>query len=124
VRHTIGDTISSIYKDSNGIIHAIAISENLEAAIVKSLQAQKDNIVTLGLSPAILRELNSQLQLQMENFSKLGYPPILITSATIRPYFYRLVNSSFTDLNVLSFTELPSNVELEFIGKLEVQNAS
>jgi flagellar biosynthesis protein FlhA len=124
VRHTIGETISTLYKDSNGIIHAVVLNENLESAITKSLQAQKDNIVTLGLSPTVLRELNAQLQQQIESFSKLGYPPILITSATIRPYFYRLVNSSFPDLNVLSFTELPANIELEFIGKLEVQNAS
>jgi len=124
VRHTIGETISSIYKDSNGIIHATALSEDLESAITKSLQAQKDNIVTLGLHPNILRELNQQLQIYMEKFSKLGYPSILITSATIRPYFYRLVNSSFPDLTILSFTELPANVELEFIGKIEVNYAN
>jgi flagellar biosynthesis protein FlhA len=59
----------------------------------------------------------------MENFSKLGYIPVLITSATIRPYFYRLINGSFPDLHVLSYSELPANIELEFIGKLEVQNA-
>jgi flagellar biosynthesis protein FlhA len=124
VRHTIGNTIASIYKDSNGIIHATALSEDLEATIAKSLQAQKDNIVTLGLHPNVLRELNNQLKVYMEKSSKLGYPPILITSATIRPYFYRLVNSSFPELTILSFTELPANVELEFIGKLEVKYAN
>jgi flagellar biosynthesis protein FlhA len=123
VRHTIGDTVSSMYKDSNGIIHAVVLNENLESAITKSLQSQKDNVVTLGLPPTVLRELNAQLLQQMENFSKLGYIPVLITSATIRPYFYRLINSSFPDLHVLSYSELPANIELEFIGKLEVQNA-
>ncbi|MCX6169925.1 MAG: flagellar biosynthesis protein FlhA [Ignavibacteriales bacterium] len=124
VRHTIGSTIATLYKDSNGIIHASALSENLETAITKSLQAQKDSIVTLGLNPMVLRELNLQLQQMIENFNKLGYLPILITSATIRPYFYRLVNSSFPDLTVLSYSELPSNIELEFLGKLEVKNAN
>jgi len=124
VRHTIGDTISSIYKDSNGIIHGIALSEELESAIAKSLQSQKDNIVTLGLHPNVLRDLNQQLKIYLEKFSKLGYSPILITSATIRPYFYRLVNSSFPELTILSFTELPANVELEFIGKVELNYAN
>ncbi|MFA7228381.1 MAG: flagellar biosynthesis protein FlhA [Melioribacteraceae bacterium] len=124
VRHTIGSSIASIYRDSNGIIHATALSENLESAISKSLQAQKDSIVTLGLNPAVLRELNNQLQQMMENFNRLGYQPILITSATIRPYFYRLINSSFPDLTVLSYSELPANVELEFLGRLEVQHAN
>lgn len=124
VRHTIGGTIASLYIDPNGIIHVAALSESLEATISRSLQAQKDSVVTLGLNPTVLRELNIQLQQMMENFNKLGYLPVLITSATIRPYFYRLVSSSFPELTVLSYSELPANIELEFIGKLEVQNAN
>ncbi|MFA7418969.1 MAG: flagellar biosynthesis protein FlhA [Melioribacteraceae bacterium] len=124
VRHTIGETIANIYKDHNGIIHAAALSEVLEGAITKSLQAQKDNIVTLGLPPAILRELNTQLRATSEKFNSMGYPSILITSATIRPYFYRLINSSFPEWSILSYSELPANVELEFIGKIEVSNAN
>src|SRR3989339_191564 len=124
VRHTIGETISNIYRDHNGIIHAAALSETLEGSITKSLQAQKDNIVTLGLHPTVLRELNVQLRAAADKFNSLGYPPILITSATIRPYFYRLINSSFPDWSILSYSELPANVELEFIGKIEVNNAN
>jgi len=124
VRHTIGSTIGNIYRDTNNIIHAIAMSENLEGTITKSLQAQKDNVVTLGLSPNVLRDLNQQIIAGMENFQKLGYPPVIITSATIRPYFYKLINSSFPDLTVLSYTELPANIELEFLGKIEVNNAN
>ncbi len=124
VRHTIGETIANIYRDHNGIIHAAALSETLEGSITKSLQAQKDNIVTLGLHPTVLRELNVQLRAALEKFNSLGYPPILITSATIRPYFYRLINSSFPDWSILSYSELPANVELEFIGKIEVNNAN
>ena len=90
--------IASLYIDPNGIIHVAALSENLEAIISRSLQAQKDSVVTLGLNPTVLRELNIQLQQMMENFNKLGYLPVLITSATIRPYFYRLVSSSFPEL--------------------------
>ncbi len=124
VRHTIGETIANIYRDHNGIIHAAALSEVLESAIIKSLQAQKDNIVTLGLPPATLRELNTQLKATSEKFNSLGYPSVLITSATIRPYFYRLINSSFPEWSILSYSELPANVELEFIGKIEVSNAN
>ncbi len=123
VRHTIGDTISNIYKDVNGIIHAVTLSEHLETLVTNSLQAQKDSVVTLGLSTKVLRELNTSIQIAVEKFNKLGYPPVLITSAAIRPYIYRLVNSSFPELSLLSFSELPANVEIEFLGKLEVENA-
>ncbi len=124
VRHSMGDTIANIYKDNNGVIHAVSLGDEMETFITKALQNQKEAVQTLGLSPAILRELNSILSDHIEKFKLLGYTPIVITSATIRPYFYRLINSTFPDLVVLSYSELPSHIEIEFIDKLEVVNAN
>lgn len=123
VRHSIGDSIAALYKDSNSIIRAIALGENVESMISRSLQNQKEATGTLGLSPGVLREMYKSLTENSEKFKLLGYPPILITSATIRPYFFKLINSSFPDVVVLSYTELPSNVEIEFIDKIEVASA-
>ncbi len=124
VRHSIGDTIANLYKDDFGIIRAVAMGENIEAFITKSLQNQKDAVQTLGLSPVILKELNRGLSNNLDKFKLLGYPPVIITSATIRPYFYRLINSSFPDFSVISYSELPSQIEIEFIDRLEVLNAN
>ncbi|HRI45492.1 MAG TPA: flagellar biosynthesis protein FlhA [Ignavibacteriaceae bacterium] len=124
VRHSIGNTIANMFKDANGIIHAAAIGENLESFITRSLQNQKETIGTLGLTPYMLRELNTNIEKSKSNFNMLGYPPVIITSATIRPYFYRLINSSFPDFAVLSYSELPSQIEIEFIDSIEVSNAN
>ncbi len=124
VRHAMGDTLANLYKDQNGIIHAVALDANIETTITKALQNQKEAVQTLGLSPAVLRELNETIKTYFDHFRMLGYVPIIITSATIRPYFYRLINSSFPDFVVLSYSELPSNIEIEFIEKLEVANAN
>lgn len=120
VRHSLGETIANIYKDGNGIIHAMSIGEKLENYITDSLSKQKEAIQTLGLSPEMLRKLNESIQQNLAQFRNFGYSPVLITSATIRPYFYRLINSTFQDVVVLSYTELPADVEIEFLGKLEV----
>lgn len=120
VRHSLGETIANIYKDSNGIIHAMSIGEKLENYITDSLSKQKEAIQTLGLSPEMLRKLNESIQHNLTQFRNFGFSPVLITSATIRPYFYRLINSTFQDVVVLSYTELPADVEIEFLGKLEV----
>ncbi|MCL5030694.1 MAG: flagellar biosynthesis protein FlhA [Bacteroidetes bacterium] len=124
VRHSMGDTIANIYKDNNGVIHAVSLGDEMETFITKALQNQKEAVQTLGLSPAILKELNRILNDHLAKFRMLGYVPIVITSATIRPYFYRLINSTFPDLIVLSYSELPSHIEIEFIDKLEVVNAN
>lgn len=124
VRHSMGDTIANIYKDNNGVIHAVALGDEIEGLITKSLQNQKESSQTLGLSPEILKGLNEMLADYVEHFKALGYLPVIITSATIRPYFYRLINASFPDVAILSYSELPSNIEIEFIEKLEVADAN
>ena len=124
VRHSLGETIANLYMDSSKTIHAGTIGSDLENQMTESLQSQKDSMPALGLSPDTLRELNSLLTHLAERFKMLGYPFVIITSATIRPYFYRLVNSSFPDLAVLSYSELPSFVEVEYIDKLEVEYAN
>lgn len=123
-RHAIGDSIANIYKDQNGIIHACVLGDQIEASITKALQSQKEAIQTLGLSPATLKELNDEIERIIRVFNELGYIPVIITSATIRPYFYRLINSTFPDVAVLSYSELPSSTEIEFIDKIEVEYAN
>jgi flagellar biosynthesis protein FlhA len=124
VRHSIGETIANLYKDNNGIIRVAALGENIESTITKSLQSQKEAVQTLGLSPSLLRELNIIIEKTVEKFKALGYMQVIITSATIRPYFYRLINSSFPDISVISYSELPSHIEIEFIDRIEVDNAT
>jgi flagellar biosynthesis protein FlhA len=119
-RHSIGDTIANIVKDGNGIIHAMVIGANLETLFTTTLQNQKEATLTLGLDPVTLNKVNTSLQAGIEKFYSFGYSPVIITSATIRPYFYRLIASSFPDVIVLSYSELPPSVEIEFISKLEI----
>jgi flagellar biosynthesis protein FlhA len=120
VRHSLGDTISALYKDSNNTIHCAAVGETLEEYITNSLAKQGDATQTLGLTPEMLGKLNERISEQIESFKNLGYLPVFLTSATIRPYLFRLIHSTFPDAVILSFTELPANIEIEFIGKLEV----
>lgn len=120
VRHSLSDTIANLYKDSNNIIHAITVGEKLEEYIMNALTQQSDASQTLGLTPDMLKLLNESIQENLNSIKELGYMPILITSATIRPYLYRLINTTFPEIVVLSYTELPANIDIEFLGKVEV----
>ncbi len=124
VRHSIGETIATIYKDGNNIIRAASIGQNLESLITKSLQNQKEVSTTLGLHPSVLKEVNTKIQNIVDKFRAVGYKPVLITSATIRLYIYRMISASFPEISVLSYSELPSNIEIEFIDKVETDYAN
>ena len=123
VRHSLSETIARLYRDGHGMIHAIAIDPQLEQVITAALQNQRDTSPSLGLSPATVAQLHESLEQNIAAAGALGVQPVILCAATVRPYFYRLIHTSFPSVSVLSFTELPPETEVEFIGKLEVQDA-
>jgi len=123
VRHSLSETIARLYRDVNAVIHAIAIDPRLEQTITAALQNQRDTSPSLGLSPATIAELHTSLEENIALAGAQGIQPVVLCAATIRPYFYRLIHTSFPSVSVLSFTELPPETEVEFIGKLEVEDA-
>jgi flagellar biosynthesis protein FlhA len=123
VRHSLSETIARLYKDSSGVIHAIAMDPELEHALTNALQGQRESGPSLGLSPSTIKSIHESLTANIEAASALGVGPMVLCAATVRPYLYRLIHTSFPNVVVLSFTELPPETEIEFIGKLEVGNA-
>jgi flagellar biosynthesis protein FlhA len=124
VRHSLAETIARLYRDAKGVISAIAVDPQLEQVITSALQNQRESSPSLGLSPGMIRSLHDSLTANLELSAVGGFTPIVLCAATVRPYFYRLIHTTFPSVVVLSFTELPPETEIEFIGKLEISDAN
>jgi flagellar biosynthesis protein FlhA len=122
VRHSLSETIARLHRDAKGIIHAIAMDPQLEQILTNALQNNRESSPSLGLSPATVRNIHRSLQENVDAAIGCGYPPIVLCVATVRPYFYRLIHTTFPNVAVLSFTELPPEADIEFLGKLEANN--
>ena len=92
----------------------------LEQLITNALQSQRVTSPSLGLSPAIVQSIHDTLAANIERCVGQGFQAAVLCAATVRPYFYRLIHTAFPAVAVLSFTELPPETEIEFIGRLEV----
>ncbi len=119
VRHSLSETIARLYADAKGMIHAIAMDPRLEQTITTALQNQREASPSLGLSPQAIQSIHGSLTRNIEALRSHGYTPVILCAATVRPYFYRLIHTAFPGVTVLSFTELPPDTEVEFLGKLE-----
>ena len=117
VRHNLSETIKRLYEDENGTIHAIAIDPELEMSMTTALQteSQASQSPTLGLPPDTINNINTSLTNAIDEVTMAGYLPNVICAAQIRPYFYRMVHTAFPMVNVISYTELPADTEIDII---------
>jgi len=122
VRHNLSETIKKLYQDDNGVIHVIAIDPEIEDAMTQSLQSSSNLALTttLGLPPAIINNIQKSLSNAIDELSILGYMPVVICSAQVRPYFFRMIHAQFPMVNVISYTELPADTEIEVHSRVAI----
>lgn len=122
VRHSLSETIKKQYEDSNGVIHAIAIDPQLEQTMTTALQSnnQAGTSPTLGLPPETISNINESLSKSIDEITLAGYMPVVICSAQIRPYFYRMIHTAFPMVSVLSYTELPADTDVDIVAHIGV----
>lgn len=122
VRHNISETIKKLYQDRNGVVHAIALDPVIEGKMTNALQVQGSGAISpsLGLSPDMIDSIKQSLTDAIDEISLAGYMPIIICSAQIRPYLYRMIHNSFPLVSIISFTELPADTDIEIHGQVRV----
>jgi len=120
VRYSLSDTIAKLYRGEDGIIRAITLDPRIEQAITASLQKQKQASENLGLAPAVIQNIFRSVAENVDVAGSLGEHPVIIFSPTIRAYFKKLIESQFPDVAVISFGELPPEIQIESIGKVRI----
>ncbi len=123
VRHNLSETIKKQYQDSNGVIHAISIDPQLERLMTTALQANNQNAqsATLGLPHEQIKAVNASLSQAIDDITLSGYLPVVICSAQVRPYFYRMVHTQYPMVSAISYTELPADTDVEVLASVSIQ---
>jgi flagellar biosynthesis protein FlhA len=122
VRHNLSETIKKLYQDQNGTIHTIALAPQLEQVMTNSLQTNNQAVTspTMGLTNESIKTIQNSLSAAIDEISLAGYLPVVICSAQIRPYFARLIRSQFPMVAVISYTEIPSDTDIEIQASISM----
>ncbi len=122
VRHKLGEVIKKIHEDQNGVIYAIGIDPELENNMTKSLATNNDSSVSpsMGLRPSYVSEIIESLKTSIDEVTVAGHLPLIICSAQIRPYFYRMISATYPMVSVISYTELPAESEVEILTSIKI----
>ena len=114
-RRALGALLARPYQQDNGAIKAITLDPKLEQALTQGVR-QSANEVALTMEPRIARHLIERLSKLIQQMISNGLPPVVLCSPQIRLGFRRFFESTFTDLAVLSYAEIPNRVEVQNAG--------
>ncbi len=122
VRHALARTTTKMHLTPEGNIAAITLGHSLESAISGALQ-QTDHGTFLALDPNIAQQMMNNLVERLEKFSSLRYQPVVLCSAQIRYHVKQLVDRFMPRVTVLSYDEILSNIEIQSLDVLELNDA-
>jgi flagellar biosynthesis protein FlhA len=128
VRQALGRRIAAQFQDAEGRINAIVLAPQLEQmlnnAVGEAKKAGIHNTQGLGfaLSTDTLQQLLSALSESINRLEKEGRQLILVTSPSLRVYLRKLVEPIFKSLIILSYAEIPANVEIQSLGSVRLGN--
>ena len=120
VRQSLKRAISNKYFANKDMTSVITLDPKVEQEIMNSVK-QTEQGAYLALDPEYSGKIMESLQEQTSKLEELGHTPIIITSPIVRMYFKHLTMEQFKNLQVLSYNEIDSDVELQSVGMVTVE---
>lgn len=111
-RRALGPQLTKPFQNENGAVRAITLDPKLEQQIANGVR-QTPNEVSLLLDPKVARHVVDSLSRHIQAMLSSGQPPLVLTAPQIRLVFRRFFETTFADLNVLAYTEVPARVEIQ-----------
>jgi len=101
-----------------GELLAITISPDIENAIAGGISNDGQS---LSLDPNFTRKLINSLNSEIENALKsTGNQPVILCSSPIRMAFRKLIERTFPQISIMSYNEVPGNVNARSVGLVKV----
>ncbi|MEW9051245.1 MAG: flagellar biosynthesis protein FlhA [Neobacillus sp.] len=114
VRQALARQLTSQYV-RNGVVHAIQVGAGIEKKLAESIQRTEQGDI-LTIDPESSNQMVHSFTQKIEQMGQLGIHPVILTSAGIRMYVRQMLERSFSDIPILSYNELESNVEVQSVG--------
>jgi flagellar biosynthesis protein FlhA len=117
VRVRLARQICAQYISPSGYLPLIAMSAKWEQAFADSIIGQGDDR-TLAMQPSRLSEFITLVRERFEDAAREGEAPVLVTSASTRPFVRGIVERFRSQTPVLSQAEIHPRVRLKTVGSV------
>ena len=118
-RRALGPQITKPYQSDSGHLRAITIDPRLEQQLAQGVR-QSSTEVALVLEPKLARHVMEVLSKFVQQMLSAGQPPVVLCAPQLRLAFRRFFESTFADLAVLSYSEIPPRVQVQNAAVISV----
>jgi len=115
VRARLARQICAQYTTPNGYLPLIALSAKWEQAFAESIVGQGED-KNLAMQPSRLTEFITLVRERFEEAARAGEAPVLVTSASARPFVRGIVERFRAQTPVLSQAEIHPRARLKTVG--------
>ncbi len=114
-RRALGPQITRGFQSETGALKAITLDPRLEQQIAQGVR-QTTTEISLMMDPRLAKHVIDWLSQRIQGLVAAGHPPVVICAPQIRLAFKRFFESTFGELAVLSYSEVPPKVEIQSAG--------
>jgi len=119
VRQALGRQLANLYVNEDGKISVITISPQVEQLIRDNVQeTEQGNYLTMD--PQKAQQIINSLNNTLEQVVLMGTQTVILCPPVIRLYFRKLIERNYPNIPVLSYNEIPANIEVEAVGTVNI----
>jgi flagellar biosynthesis protein FlhA len=111
-RRALGSQLTKPYQTENGSLRAITLDPRLEQQLAQGLR-QSATEVALVVEPKLARHMMEALSKLVQQMLSAGQPPVVLCAPPLRLAFRRFFETTFSDLAVLSYSEIPARTQIQ-----------
>ncbi|HTL18307.1 MAG TPA: FHIPEP family type III secretion protein, partial [Patescibacteria group bacterium] len=100
------------FQSDNGNLRAITMDPRLEQQLAQGIR-QSATEVALVVEPKLARHVMEVLSKLIQQMLSAGHPPVVLCAPALRLAFRRFFETTFADLAVLSYSEVPPRIQVQ-----------
>ncbi len=121
VRQALSRIICKELQSEEGKITVITLEPAIENIITGAVE-RKDSLSFPVLSPEKKEIILNSLEKEIEVLKELGMKASVLCTASARPWLRRIIEKKFPDIRVLSFNEIPLDIEIHSAGVVKISD--
>ena len=119
VRPRLGHLMLQEIIELGDTLNVITLDPKLEQMLISSI-TQSAKIGEVVIEPNLAEGLLDSVKKEKEDAENQGHPAVIVVAPPIRPWLARMIKQRFSEITILSYTEIPEDQKIKVFARIGV----